>query len=360
MKEKKKVIDLFCGCGGLSFGFLTAGYEILLGLDNDSASLETFKKNHTNSSVIQEDIERISDKEILKKTGGQKIDVIVGGPPCQGLSLSGPRKFHDPRNRLFLSFIRITDGLKPDAFVLENVPGLVGLFGGKVKDVIIDEFTKIGYKVKMKILIASDYGVPQLRKRVFFVGLRDHGGKYVFPDPSHYEKASDFTGENNKYITCEEAFSDLPEPQGSDDGSSLGYLSPPLNDYQKFMRKGSRSIRNHVITNHTERVKKIISLVPEGGNYKDLPDKYKNTRNFHVAWTRFHSKKPSPTVDTGHRHHFHYRENRVPTVRESARLQSFPDRFVFYGNKSQQYRHVGNAVPPFVAKAIAEELLKCL
>lgn len=359
MAMKKKVIDIFSGCGGLSYGLSQTGFKVLLGLDNNSTALETFQMNHKGSSVIGEKIENITGEYILQESGNQRIDVIVGGPPCQGLSLSGPRKFHDPRNKLFLSFVRITEELEPEAFILENVPGLVGLFKGKVKDAIIEEFEKIGYNVNYKILNAADYGVPQLRKRVLFVGLRNKERKFIFPEPTHYETNTLFE-RHEKYITCGQAISDLPTLEGEMGSEKQEYISPPENNYQKLMRKGAKYLYNHIGTNHTENVKKIIGLVPEGGNYKNLPEEYRNTRNFHVAWTRFDSKKPAPTIDTGHRHHFHYKYNRVPTVRECARLQSFPDKFIFMGNKSQQYTQAGNAVPPLLAKAIGEELLKWL
>ena len=136
----------------------------------------------------------------------------------------------------------------------------------------------------------------------------------------------------------------------------MDYLTAPQNSYQSLMRKSSRKVYNHIAANHSNRIKEIISLVPDGGNYKDLPEEFRETRKFNVAWTRFPSNKPSPTIDTGHRHHFHYKYNRVPTVRESARLQSFPDSFIFTGSKTQQFKQVGNAVPPLMAKAIAEKL----
>lgn len=351
--EKFTVLDLFCGAGGLSKGFEMAGFEILLGIDNDSAALETFAKNHRGAQTLKVDITKISKEQILQKTGNRKIDIILGGPPCQGLSLSGPRKFHDPRNKLFLSFVKITDEINPRAFVLENVPGLVGLFGGKIKDAIIDEFSKIGYNVSWELKLAADFGVPQLRKRVFFVGIRNDE-KFQFPKPTHFSVATLFG--HKKHVTCSEAISDLP-PLESDTGSEVQeYASPKKNEYQKFMRTGSSHVYNHIAARHTGKVKKTISLVPEGGNYKDLPYEYRNTRNFHIAWTRYHSKRPAPTIDTGHRHHFHYKYNRVPTVRENARLQSFPDRFIFYGNKTQQYMQVGNAVPPLLSFAIAMKI----
>ncbi|MED4301277.1 DNA cytosine methyltransferase [Geobacillus stearothermophilus] len=341
------IIDLFCGCGGLSLGFELAGYRTLLGIDNDKAAIETFEKNHKGSIGLCTDITEITKEEILRTINYQNVDVVVGGPPCQGMSIAGPRKLHDPRNKLYLSFIRIVEELQPKAFVIENVPGLVSLFKGAIKDSILEEFNRIGYTVNYQILNAADYGVPQLRKRVFFVGLKN-GKKFVFPEPKILFE--------NDWITAEEATSDLPLLEDSLGNEIEHYVSEPKNEFQSFCRRNSKVIYNHQATNHSEQTKKIISLVPEGGNFKDLPEEYRKTRNFNVAWTRYHSKRPALTIDTGHRHHFHYKANRVPTVRENARFQSFPDDFIFYGNRTQQYRQVGNAVPPLLAKAIAEQL----
>jgi DNA (cytosine-5)-methyltransferase 1 len=341
------VIDLFCGCGGLSYGFEQAGFDVLLGIDNDQMALNTFEANHKGSKSICGDITKISyDGDIKKIIGDRPIDLIVGGPPCQGMSLSGPRKLDDPRNKLYLSYIRLVSEIKPRAFVIENVPGLVALFGGKIKDSIIDKFTDLGYTVNYHILCAADYGVPQKRKRVVFVGLRNK--LFAFPP------------KQKNHVTCEMALSDLP-PLESDLGcEDVDYLTASQNPYQKLMRKHSKCVKNHIAAKHSEEVRNIISLVPDGKNYKSLPEEYRNTRNFHVAWTRFNSQQPAPTIDTGHRHHFHYKYNRVPTVRECARIQSFPDDFIFLGNKTQQFRQVGNAVPPLMAKAMATAVRRAL
>lgn len=347
MKEKLNAIDLFCGCGGLSYGFEEAGYNILLGIDNDAKALETFKLNHVGAKAICGDITEVTyEKNIKPLIGNKTIDVIIGGPPCQGMSLSGPRKFEDPRNKLYLSYIRLVEEIQPKAFVIENVPGLVTLFKGQIKDSIIQKFKDLGYKIQYRILCAADYGVPQNRKRVVFVGMKD--GYFEYPDII------------SEKVTCSMALSDLPPLENELGSDDVPYFTVAQNDYQKLMRRNSSKVKNHIAANHSERVKKIISLVPDGGNYKDLPEEYKNSRNFHVAWTRFASDKPAPTIDTGHRHHFHYKFNRVPTVRECARLQSFPDDFIFLGNKTQQFRQVGNAVPPLMAKHIAEQLTKAL
>ncbi len=337
------VIDLFCGCGGLSYGFEKAGYNILLGIDNDAKALETFELNHKGAKSICGDITTVTyEKDIKPIIGNKQVDVIIGGPPCQGMSLSGPRKFDDPRNSLYLSYIRLVEEIKPKAFVIENVPGLVGLFDGQIKNSIIEKFTDMGYNIQYQILCAADYGVPQSRRRVVFVGLKK--GKFIYPEPL------------KDIVTCEMALSDLPTLENDIGTEQAEYISAPKNEYQELMRCNSKIVHNHIAANHSEKVQKIISLVPDGGNYKDLPEEYINSRNFHVAWTRFASKKPAPTIDTGHRHHFHYKFNRVPTVRECARLQSFPDDFIFLGNKTQQFRQVGNAVPPLLAQCLAESL----
>ena len=340
-------IDLFCGAGGLSYGFEKAGVNILLGIDNDAMALKVFEKNHKDAKSICGDITQLHYNDIKELIGDTTIDLIIGGPPCQGMSLSGPRKFDDPRNKLYLSYIRFVQEIKPKAFVIENVPGLVSLFKGQIKDSIIERLTNLGYKVGYRILCAADYGVPQSRKRVVFVGL-----KKEFFDFDRIKEED--------MVTCEMALSDLPPLIDSLGEDPAEYETLPQNEYQKLMRKNSVQVHNHIAAAHSEKVRNIIALVPDGGNYKDLPDEYRNTRNFHVAWTRFRSDKPAPTIDTGHRHHFHYKYNRVPTVRECARLQSFPDDFIFEGNKTQQFRQVGNAVPPIMAKAIAEALLEYL
>lgn len=343
-KNKFNCIDLFCGCGGLSYGFQEAGFNVLLGIDNDQKALETFELNHKDAKSICGDITSIHYEDIKRLIGNTSIDLIVGGPPCQGMSLSGPRMFNDPRNKLYLSYIRLVKEIQPKAFVIENVPGLASLFNGKIRESILDEFNKLGYTVVDEILISSDYGVPQNRKRIVFVGLKGDN-KFNFP-PKQTDK-----------VSCEMALSDLP-PLEDDLGSEIAeYYTDIKNKYQRLMRKNSNKVLNHIAANHSEQVKHIISLVPDGCNYKSLPEEFIKSRNFHVAWTRFASNKPAPTIDTGHRHHFHYKYNRVPTVRECARLQSFPDDFKFLGNKTQQFRQVGNAVPPLMAREIAKSLL---
>ena len=342
------VIDLFSGCGGLSLGFQEAGFHVLLGVDNDKAALKTFAQNHTDSVAEILDLSSASSMERIAVIAADRpVDVIVAGPPCQGFSLTGPRNFDDPRNKLYLSVVSAVRRFKPKAFVIENVTGMASLYGGEVKDEIVRRLQSLGYNVNWKILLAADYGVPQLRRRLFFVGVQKKYGEFTFPKP---------ISSPANYVTCEQAIGDLPSRQKELGWETDSYSSEPVSDYAKMMRGSQNVLHNHVATNHTDHVKSVIALVPPGGNYKDLPPGVGDSRKFHVAWTRYHGQKPSNTIDTGHRNHFHYKYNRVPTIREFARLQSFPDDFVFYGTKTEQNRQVGNAVPPLLGKAIALQL----
>jgi len=347
--NKPTVIDLFSGCGGLSLGFVNAGYEVILAVDNDKAALKTFKNNHKNTAVYDIDLSsKNAVREIKNAVKNRKIDVITAGPPCQGFSLTGPRNFDDPRNKLYLSVIEIVHKIRPKVFLIENVPGLATLYGGIIKNEIIKRFSE-SYEISVKVLCAADYGVPQTRKRLFFVGLLKGLGKFEFPEKTHTPET---------YVSCSDAISDLPERKNKLGEEEDDYEKDPITPYQKRMRGSCKKLYNHVATNHTDIVKKVIALVPEGGNYKDLPRGIGEHRRFHEAWTRYSSKRPSRTIDTGHRNHFHYKYNRIPTVRENARLQSFPDNFVFYGTRTQQNRQVGNAVPPLLAHHLAKKILE--
>lgn len=356
--NKYKVLDMFCGAGGLSKGFIDAGYEVSYGVDFDDAALKTFEKNHTNAKGLK--LNLFDDKdmrnliEIVRK---EKIDVIIGGPPCQGFSLAGKRKENDDRNKLYERMVELASIVKPKIILLENVPGLATLYDGKAKKRILEDFRKLGYNMtEPKVLYAPDYGIPQIRKRLFFVGILDGDKEFQYPKPIFEEK---------DYISCEAAIGDLPSLIKIKEATN--YDKKPYTEYQKKMRRNAKNnLFNHVVSNHTEKTIYLISKVPEGGTYKSLPDddkickEYKENAKYNELLTRYHSKKPSLTINTGHRTHFHYKYNRIPTVRENARLQSFPDDFIFYGNKSEQYRQVGNAVPPLLGYYLGKEIKKYL
>lgn len=353
LKSKPTIIDMFCGCGGLSQGFKDAGFEVLFGIDHDSPSLATYENNFGEGKGVKIDLfSKDFLKNIAKEIDKYKkdLDVVVAGPPCQGFSLTGPRNFDDPRNQLYLSVFGVVKKFQPKAFLIENVKGMKTLYGGEVLGEVVRRFTALGYNVEIPTILSSaNYGVPQIRERLFIVGIRKDIGSFQFPIPTHAE---------TEYVTCEEAIGDL-QSRKNDFGIEVDdYEVLPKSAYQHYMRKGSKKLFNHVASKHTELVKSVIRLVPEGKNHKSLPPGVGESRKFNEAWTRYHSKKPSRTIDTGHRNHFHYKWDRVPTVRENARLQSFKDTFQFIGTRTQQNRQVGNAVPPLLACNLAKQILK--
>lgn len=336
-------IDLFSGCGGMSLGFEQAGFKSLLAVDIWQDALFTYKYNRPETNTLCADISQI-DIELLKTQYLiDHVDLIIGGPPCQGFSLAGKRIVDDERNTLYKGFVRFVSIFRPKVFVMENVPNILSMGGGVIKDAIIAEFSELGYKVEYKVLLASEYGVPQNRRRAFFVGLLN-GKTFKFP-----------LALTTHVVTSSEAISDLTE-QSVDDGTE--YAVPAQSPYQEEIRRGSVGVFNHLASVHNQKTIDTITLVPDGGNYKDLPIELQGSRRVHIAWTRLNSQRPSFTIDTGHNHHFHYKYNRVPTVRESARLQSFPDSFIFKGSKVSQLKQVGNAVPPLLARAIAYALIE--
>ena len=343
------MVDLFSGCGGLSFGFEQAGFECILGVDIEQSALNTFSHNHKHAKGLNLDLsEDASIDTIINEIGSKKIDLIVAGPPCQGFSLTGKRDENDKRNKLFYSVFKLAERIFPSYIVIENVPGIATLYNGRAREAILSEFDRLGYIVTEKLLYAPDYGIPQIRKRMFFVGVKANKA-FEFPLPTHTE---------HNYISCEDAIGDLPSLVHTLGENVSDYENPAFSDYQKLMRKNSTKLFNHVATKHSDLVVSVIKMVPEGGNHKNLPDGVGDSRKFNEAWTRYHSKKPSRTIDTGHRNHFHYKFNRVPTARENARLQSFPDNFEFKGNKTQQYRQIGNAVPPLLGFVIGRAILE--
>ncbi len=355
--KKYTCLDLFAGAGGLSRGFYDAGYNVVLGVDFDDAALQTFAKNHGTAKAMKLDLFNHDNiKCIIDELDNQGVtlDVLVGGPPCQGFSLAGKREENDKRNSLYEAMVKTAKILRPKVVVLENVPGMLTLYDGKGKEKIFNDFEELGYKMNVKVLYAPEYGVPQIRKRAFFVGLLNSDDAFIYPDPILTE---------DKFITCEQAIGDLPSLDGDDDynvNTIRDYPTKPLTEYQKLMRINSDKLYNHTPTKHAQKTIDNIKLVPDGGKYTDLPSELSKKFKYHESLHRYCSKKPSLTIDTGHRTHFHYKYNRIPTVRENARLQSFPDDFIFIGNKQEQYKQVGNAVPPLLGKAVALKIKELL
>lgn len=356
-ENKYSVVDLFCGAGGLSRGFMDAGFNVVLGVDFDDAALKTFEKNHGNAKAMKLDLfdhSNISKITDFLKARNIQLDVLVGGPPCQGFSLAGKREDDDKRNILYSAMVKTAQIIKPRIVVLENVPGMLTLYDGLGKKRIFNDFEKLGYKMSVNVLFAPEYGVPQIRKRAVFVGILHGKKKFEYPKPYL---------DSDKFITCGEALSDLPSLIGDNDyslSSVRDYLTKPKNEYQISMRINSNKVFNQYPTKHQQKTIDNIAKIPDGGNYKNLPPEEAKKFKYHESLHRYDSSKPSLTIDTGHRTHFHYKYNRIPTVRECARLQSFPDDFIFTGSKQQQYKQVGNAVPPLLGKAVAKKIKEYL
>ena len=318
-------VDLFAGAGGLSLGFKWAGFKSLAAVEIYREAVMTYSHNFPDVRVFNGDIRDDSLKEDLftyvrkklEDLGKKELDVLIGGPPCQGFSLAGLRLVEDPRNNLYREFLDIARKLSPKVLVMENVEGLRSFLGGRVERKIIEDMEKLGYKVNVTTLNSAWYGVPQLRKRVIFIANR-LGIKNYYPAPVF---------EENEYKTVKDAIEDL------------------LNESE------NKEI-NHIFTRHKQEMIERLKQVPQGGNlYPHYTD----------AWKRPYWNKPAPTVKENHGGvHIHPLLPRVMTPRELARLQSFPDSFVFRGSKKHQLVQIGNAVPPLMAKAIGIAVRKML
>lgn len=348
-EKKFTVLDLFCGAGGLSLGFKNAGFEIIGGIDFNEDAINTHHLNFKNSISISGDIKQINNEFLLDKF--KNVDVIIGGPPCQGFSNANmwQKGIEDERNKLFFEFIRVVEVLHPKAILIENVPGILTKNDSFAKTSIYEILDKLDYIVSSEVLYASDFGVPQDRKRAFFVAIKKNIGE-IF----EFDKLR-----KSDKVTVKEALEDF-----YDDRNTFFHSRKPLTKFQSLMRNNSNdAIYNHEIKYPNELVQKRISQVPQGGNWKDVPsDLWERQRdNRHSsAYRRLSENKQSVTIDTGHMNYFHPLFNRVPTVRESARIQSFPDDFIFTGSTTSQFRQVGNAVPPLLSQTIAEQIKELL
>ncbi|HZK44123.1 MAG TPA: DNA cytosine methyltransferase [Syntrophomonadaceae bacterium] len=358
-------VDLFAGAGGFSLGFSKLGFEVLLANDNWKAAAKTYKANHPETEFIFKDIEDLEVKEILDKTSKSRgeIDLIIGGPPCQGFSTVGKRFIDDPRNRLFKEYVRIVEGVYPKVFVMENVVGLTNMQKGKVLEQILSQFQSLGYKVQFKILNALDYGVPQIRERVVLIGTRYDIG-IEFPEPIIGE--SNLFSKTQSRLTVMDAISDLPPVQAGETVEE--YTIAPLNEYQEARRKDCEKITLHSAVSHNSKLLEMMDYIPDGGsiwNVEDLPEHLRPTSGYKNTYSRLDSREPGMTITrnfscVSSSRCIHPLQNRGLTAREAARIQSFDDDYVFLGNKSDISLQIGNAVPPLLSEKIAESVQKML
>jgi DNA (cytosine-5)-methyltransferase 1 len=347
-----RFLDLFCGIGGLGLGLQRAKMLPVGGIDRWDEAQTTFERNHPGVRFLLADVNRVNVRRIESTFGvaPSDIDVIVGGPPCQGFSTVGKRDEGDPRNLLWRSFHSLVNEVRPSYVIIENVEGLNVMQKGGVRDGIIEEFNGIGYRMKAALLRAADYGVPQLRKRMFFLGWLDG-----LAEPSFPRRCC------SVYVTVADAIFDLPPLEPGE--TKTTYEAPPTTAYQIARRNGCPALHNHEAANHPPSLVKILSHIPDGGNRKSIPDELQPKSGFHNSYARLASWKPAIAVTSNMRkpssaRATHPVQHRGLTVREGLRLQSFDDNFVVLGPRTSQYLQVGNAVPPLLALAVGREVVK--
>ena len=369
-------IDLFSGCGGLTKGLQMLGVKSILASDIDENAAKTFMRNFPDTPFLCKSITDVEKDECDALLAGQVPDIIVGGPPCQGFSLANKNRnkvADDPRNKLFYGFVKFIQWYSPKAFIMENVKGLLSMQNGKVIQTIEEEFAKAGYcgyNVQYRVLRASNYGAPQHRERVILIGIRKDLNimpKHPLPYVLDHQ------------ITVDEAIMDLPQIEAGQGTEEMDYACPPQNEYQQMMRANSTKVHNHVAMKHTPRLIERFKAIKAGQNLLDVWETHgamrrgapteKSEAKFSQNNQRLFGDQPAPTIAASFQSNFiHPHLNRNFTAREGARLQSFPDDFIFEGMRTKmswekglsQYQQIGNAVPVLLARAIGETVLYLL
>ena len=377
------MIDLFAGAGGLSEGLSEAGFHSLFASEIVPVYAETYRKNHPSSDVLTADIRTVNAEDILHQLKMKKgqLDLLAGGPPCQGFSINAPiRSLLDERNHLFKEYLRFVDAFAPRAVLIENVPGLVSFEHGATLHAILDALSQLGYGTDVRILGAPYYGVPQMRWRTIIIGLR---GKQLpanaFPEPTYHAPikpnfATTFNGQllvkfpaveaSTHFTTVEEAIGDLPPLLAGEKGEPVkSYSCEPTCDYQRKARIGSSGVYNHEAPRLSKINMERLKYIHPGGNWTDIPHELlpkgmqrANKGDHTKRYGRVTPEGLASTILTKCDPHwgayFHYNQDRTFTVREAARIQSFPDHYIFTGTQAEQYAQVGNAVPPMLANAV--------
>ncbi|MGY3531438.1 DNA cytosine methyltransferase [Bradyrhizobium sp. USDA 4452] len=382
LRSRPTAVDLFSGAGGITLGLLNAGFDIVFCSDRDQTCAVTHRRNFPDIPFAEASVEQLSGSDILRGAGLKRgeLDLLIGGPPCQGFSIIGQREIWDVRNGLFREFLRLAKELRPKCVVIENVPGLATLADGTVLRQIGDAFRDAGYSIDCAELLAAQYGVPQMRWRMFFIGWRtDLGKRGGFPEPTHGRAGIGDLYPNNTispedsagFVTIREALGDLPRVQAGE--IETKYSKPPQGLYQEAMRRSApQSLANHYAPRLSDQnLARIKSLEP-GQDWRDLPRELlppsmqralrkDHTRRYRrMRWdgiarsiiTRFRDPKSGEYI--------HPEQDRTISIREASRIQSFPDWFVFEGGYSAQYDQVGNAVPPLLARAVGLKIREML
>lgn len=345
-------IDIFSGAGGLSLGAEMAGFQIKFAVENHKPAAETYRFNHPNTLLLEEDIHGIEPTDYLQPR--EHISIVFGGPPCQGFSTSNTmtRNMKNPNNSLFQEFVRFVRSIQPDWFLFENVEGFVRFENGRIQHLVENLFKELGYRVTSNVLCASDYGVPQHRNRFFMVGNRLNID-FVFPE------------KQGTIITVNDAIGDLPDLENGQILESASYKMPirKASEYARFMRQGSRRSRQNYVSRNADYVINRYSYIQQGQNWRAIPDElmqnYANKANCHSGiYRRLKANEPSIVISNYRKNMLiHPFQDRGLSVREAARLQSFPDKFIFKGSLMHIQQQIGNAVPPLLSKAVFQKII---
>lgn len=347
-------IDIFSGAGGLSLGAEMAGISVVAAVEKDKSSAETYVANHSDTLMLCRDIHDVDPLKDIPMNDKNGF-VVFGGPPCQGYSTSNTktRNLQNPNNSLFEEFVRFVSVINPIWFVFENVEGLVNFEKGETLCKIVSCFENLGYTTNHKVLVASDYGVPQHRNRFVLVGNKN-GIKFEFPKPL------------DRIVTVGEAISDLPELENGQKDETLPYRisKKQASKYAQLMRRSSHAAKQNFVSRNADYVIERYKYIKQGENWRSIPEdlmkNYANKNNCHSGiYKRLREDKPSVVISNYRKNMLiHPTQNRGLSVREAARLQSFPDDFIFHGSLMHIQQQIGNAVPPLLAKAVFQKILE--
>lgn len=353
--KKYNVIDLFAGVGGLSYGFSKLPeFNIVAANEIEKDISVAYTLNHPNVKMINCDINDLDEAKLDEVLEGQKVDIVVGGPPCQSYSTVGKRQM-DARANLFMQYKRVLQIIQPRAFVFENVVGILSMDHGHLFERVQAEFEEIGYTLKYRVLNAVDYGVPQQRERVILVGFKGNN-PFEYPEPTH--------GEGKKpYVTLKDAIGDLPVLKSGQ--HSEVYDRPADNEFLKFVRSSDCALTEHAAPKNGAHLIKIMEALQDGQSKDDLPEEIRPKSGYGNTYAKLWWEKPSTTITRNFAcpsssRCIHPRDSRAMSIREGARLQSFPDDYQFYGSDGMKRLEIGNAVPPLLSVAIASQMLKAI
>ena len=357
-----KAVDLFSGAGGLSLGLNQAGIEVVLANEIEADFAATHAANHPECEVLTEDIYNVDFDATLRRIRHRgKVDLLCGGPPCQGFSTVGKKELTDPRNSLFAQFLRAVDQISPRFVLFENVSGFKKLYDGMVYRTLLEELDRRSFSVSSAVLNAMNFGLPQSRERTIVIGWQRGERAVDLPKPTH--GMADLITDLHPLLPLMEAISDLPKigPGGESDR----YASDPKNAFQASMRSGSTRLTEHNCANYGDKMREILSLIPPGGSVLDLPKRLRPKSYFKNTYARLVPDQPSPTITRNFgtpssSRCVHPYQDRALSTREGARLQGFPDNYVFCGPKGSKNLQIGNAVPPILGKVLADRFVASL